>query len=106
MWDDQTRLNRQQRVYGLASYYLVQDALSVYGVRDPLNPLYQLALGERTDGIPTQQGAAWVRDYPSGAVAVNPSATPQPVTFSGHPAMTLPPFSAVIWAGPHQTRSW
>ena len=106
VWDDQQRLTRSQRVYGLASYLLVQTTLSVYGVRGPLNPLYQTNLGDKDEGEPIAQGAAWTREYPSGDVAVNPSAAPAKVAFNGYPNLTLPPFTAAILAGKRVIRSW
>lgn len=106
VWDDREPLTASQRVYGLASYLLVQTQLSVYGVSNPLNSLYHLNLGDRDQGTPTQQGPAWTREYPSGDVAVNPSARPATVTFTGHPALTLPPFSAAILASTGTVRSW
>ena len=44
------RLTHAQRVYGLASYLLVQTALSVYGVHGPLNPLYRDQPRRQDDG--------------------------------------------------------
>ena len=99
-------MTRSERIYGLASYLLIQTALSVYGVRSPLNPLYRIDLGDKDDGEPVQQGAAWTRQYPSGSVAVNPSAISATVSLSGQPPLTLPPFSAVILAGERTVRSW
>ncbi len=106
VWDDQQRLTRAQRVYGLAGYLLVQTQLSVYGVRGPLNPLYEINLGDKDAGEPIAQGAAWTREYPSGDVAVNPSAAPATVAFNGYPKLTLPPFTAAILAGKRVIRSW
>ncbi len=106
VWDDEPGLDRAQRVYGLASYFLIQDALSVYGAYNPLNPLYRISLGDRTDGVPEQQGAAWVRKFDTGSVAVNPSAQSVKVTLSGHADVTLPPGSAVILAGSRIISSW
>ena len=105
VWDDRESLTHAQRVYGLASYLLVQTALSVYGVHGPLNSLYQINLGDRDTGTPTHQGEAWTRQYPSGEVAVNPSARPATVTFTGRPNVALPPFSAVIIHGSRIIRS-
>ena len=47
VWDDREPLTASQRVYGLASYLLVQTQLSVYGVSSPLNSLYHLNLGDK-----------------------------------------------------------
>jgi hypothetical protein len=105
VWDDRESLTQAQRVYGLASYMLVQTALSVYGVDGPLNPLYRISLGDKSQGTPTQQGPAWTRTYPSGDVAVNPSGVTTTVTFTGRPSISLPPFSAVIVDGSRIIRS-
>ena len=107
VWDDQRRLTRSQRVYGLASYLLVQTQLSVYGVRGPLNPLYQINLGDKDEGEPIAQGAAWTREYPSGDVAVNPSAAPAQ---GGLQRLSEPRpcrrSTAAILAGKRVIRSW
>jgi hypothetical protein len=106
VWDDQGSLDRSERVYGLASYLLVQTELSVYGARHPLSPLYRLNLGDKNDGTPTQQGTAWTRVYPSGEVAVNPAPATTTVKFTNGPTIDMPPFSAVIIAGSHTVQSW
>ena len=106
VWDDQRRLTRSQRVYGLASYLLVQTTLSVYGARGPLNPLYQINLGDKDEGEPIAQGAAWTREYPSGDVAVNPSAAPAKVAFNGIRSSPCRRSRRRFWPGKRVIRSW
>ncbi len=106
VWDDRPGgLTRAQRVYGLASYLLVQTSLSAYGAGNPLNPLYRTDVGDPNSGAPAQQGSAYVRQFTSGAVVVNPSGEPAHVTLSGGVALTVPPFAAVIRAGDTTIRS-
>jgi hypothetical protein len=83
-------------VFGLASYLLVSGLWSGYSGRPgPERTLYQL-----NPGVPSAapvQGDALVREFDSGAVAVNPGPAPATVQLPGQSgSMVLPAGSAVI----------
>ncbi|HEY0388545.1 MAG TPA: putative glycoside hydrolase [Gaiellales bacterium] len=97
VWDDEPRLTRAQRVFGLASYLLFSGPDSAYGVATgSQSALYHLDPGIPTD-VPITRDGAVVRAFESGAVAVNPSAAPAVVQLPGRASsFTLPPGGAVI----------
>jgi hypothetical protein len=96
VWDG-GRLDHQQRVFGLASYLLVSGLWSGYAVSPGPEPaLYRLNPGVPS-AAPIRQGAALVREFDSGAVAVNPGAAPATVQLPGENSpLVLPPGGAVI----------
>jgi hypothetical protein len=100
VWDDEPHLTHAQRVFGLASYYLIAvTPVSAYGVGpDSSDPLYRIALGANDASSPTQVDGVWVRTYSGGTVAVNPQPTPESVKL-GTRTVILPPMSAAIRVG-------
>jgi hypothetical protein len=96
IWDG-GELDHQQRVFGLASYLLVSGLWSGYAVvPGPERALYQLDPGVPS-AAPIQQGDALVREFDSGAVAVNPGPAPATVQLPGQSGpLVLPPDGAVI----------
>lgn len=97
VWDQEPRLDRAQRVFGLASYLLVSGPDSAYGVSlKHQQALYRLDPGQPTD-IPFRQNGAYLRAFASGAVAVNPGSAPAVVQLPGETqSFTLPAGAAVI----------
>ena len=96
VWDG-GELDHQQRVFGLASYLLVSGLWSGYSVL----PGTDRALYELNPGVPSaapiRQGDALVREFDSGAVAVNPGPAPAPVQLPGQSApLVVPAEGAVI----------
>jgi hypothetical protein len=100
VWDDEPGLTHAQRVFGLASYYLIAvTPVSAYGVgADSDDPLYRISLGANDETAPTQVGRVWVRSYSGGMVAVNPQSTAESVNL-GTKTVILPPVSAAIRVG-------
>jgi hypothetical protein len=96
VWDG-GKLDHQQRVFGLASYLLVSGLWSGYSVAPgPERALYQLNPG-LPSAAPIRQGDALVREFDSGAVAVNPGPAPATVQLAGQSAaLVLPAEGAVI----------
>jgi hypothetical protein len=84
-------------VFGLASYLLVSGLWSGYSVAPgPERALYQLNPG-LPSAAPIRQGDALVREFDSGAVAVNPGPAPATVQLAGQSAaLVLPAEGAVI----------
>ncbi|HET6848236.1 MAG TPA: putative glycoside hydrolase [Gaiellales bacterium] len=97
VWDDEPRLTRDQRIFGLASYLLVSGPASAYAVTPGHETsLYNLNPGLPTD-LPDRHDGAVVRAFDSGAVAVNPGAAPAVIELPGETrSFTLPPGGAVI----------
>ena len=100
VWDNEPHLTHAQRVFGLASYYLIAvTPVSVYGVgAGSSDPLYEISLGANDASSPTQVDGVWVRTYSGGMVAVNPQPTPESVNL-GTKTVILPPVSAAIRVG-------
>jgi hypothetical protein len=100
VWDDEPSLTHAQRVFGLASYYLIAvTPVSAYGVGpDSSDPLYRISLGANDESSPTQVHGVWVRTYSGGMVAVNPQSTAESVNL-GTKTVILPPVSAAIRVG-------
>ena len=96
VWDG-GKLDHQQRVFGLASYLLVSGLWSGYSVLPgPERALYELNPGVPS-AAPIRQGDALVREFDSGAVAVNPGPAPATVQLPGQSApLVLPAEGAVI----------
>jgi hypothetical protein len=89
-------------VYGLAAYLLVATPQGAYGLAEGAGPssLYDLDLGEPDPDVPAQQvGEAWLRTYPNGAAAVNPSDLPTELTLGKAGSITLPAGGAAIVVG-------
>ena len=74
LWEP-TNLPESQRVYALASYLLIAtNRRSAYGGPFPQTSTPgTLNVGVPPDTLATHVGQAWVRRYPNGVVAVNPS---------------------------------
>jgi hypothetical protein len=100
VWDNEPHLTHAQRVFGLASYYLIAvTPASAYGVGpDSSDPLYEISLGANDASSPTEVNGVWVRTYSGGMVAVNPQSTPELVSL-GTKTVILPPVSAAIRVG-------
>jgi hypothetical protein len=96
VWDG-GKLDHQQRVFGLASYLLVSGLWSGYSVLPGTErKLYELNLGVPA-AVPIRQGGALVREFDSGAVAVNPGPAPATVQLPGQSGpLVLPAEGAVI----------
>jgi hypothetical protein len=96
VWDG-GELDHQQRVFGLASYLLVSGLWSGYSVLPGTErKLYELNLGVPA-AVPIRQGGALVREFDSGAVAVNPGPAPATVQLPGQSGpLVLPAEGAVI----------
>jgi hypothetical protein len=94
VWQDQPA-HGSGVVYGLASYLLVATPTGAYG--GPVPP--GIDLGTPPDTPPTLAGAAWVRAYPRGAVAVNPSHKAVTVEMGSVGSVILPPDTAAISDG-------
>jgi len=107
VWDDEHRLTREQRVFGLASYLLVSGQASAYAaVPGRFTALYDLNPGIPAD-LPVRRDGALVRAFDSGAVAVNPGDAPAVVELPGQTrSFTLPPGGAVIDVGGKLTVSY
>jgi hypothetical protein len=89
-------------VYGLAAYLLVATPRGAYGLApgSAPAPLYDLDLGAPDpDVVAEQVGEAWMRTYPNGAVAVNPSDLPTELTLGDAGEITLPAGGAAVAVG-------
>jgi hypothetical protein len=96
VWDDQSRLTRDQAVFGLASYLLVSGPLSTYGVHyDEANPIYQIDPGT-ADAPATVTDGVYVRQFADATVAVNPGPTRQTVQLPTVGKVTIEPGEALI----------
>ena len=100
---DRGQLTRAQAVYGLAGFLLVQiPRSSAYVAPDPPgSPLYAIQPGTPPDTPPMQRGPVWLRTYPNGMVAVNPSTVAATVTLGGAGQVVIGPESAAIETGGH-----
>jgi hypothetical protein len=95
-WIDDAGADPGRRVFGLASYLLVTGPLSSYGPPAGADDvLYDIDLGQPT-GDPAKQGAAWVRMFENGAVAVAPGEQGAGVDLPGQGTVEIPPGGAVI----------
>jgi len=98
VWDG-GRLDRTQRVFGLASYLLVSGLGASYAVApDGDRDRYQLDPGLPT-GDPVDDSGVWTRQFESGAVAVNPGPVDGVVDLPGANGVTVPAGGAVIDVG-------
>ncbi len=100
---DRGPLSRAQAVYGLAGFLLVQiQRSSAYVAPDPAgSPLYAIQPGKPPDSPPVQQGPVWLRTYPNGMVAVNPSNIAATVTLGAAGQVVMGPESAAIETNGH-----
>jgi hypothetical protein len=100
---DDPGLTRGQTIYGLASFMLVAiPRPSAYvGTASASSPIYQISPGAAPWTPATKHGEIWVRPYPNGVVAVNPSDVPGSVSMGSAGRVTIPPRSAAIEAGGH-----
>ena len=100
---DRGPLSRAQAVYGLAGFLLVQiQRSSAYVAPDPAgSPLYAIQPGKPSDNPPVQQGPVWLRTYPNGMVAVNPSNIAATVTLGAAGQVVMGPESAAIETNGH-----
>jgi len=109
VWDSGS-LDHAQRVFGLASYLLISDALfSAYGVDHPGSDarLYDLDPGVPSDPAPVVQNGVYVRTFEHGEVAVNPGALPADVQLASQSQpITMPPGGALIEANGKVTASF
>jgi hypothetical protein len=100
VWDHGP-LNRSERIFGLASYFLISDTLfSAYGV-DPGKDLslYHVNPGVPSEPAPRIQHGVYVRSFASGEVAVNPGPMVASVQVPGQAQpVTLSPGEALIEA--------
>jgi hypothetical protein len=100
---DDPGLTRDQAVYGLASFMLVAipRGSAYVGSGGAGSPIYRISPGAAPTTPATRDGEVWVRTYPNGTVAVNPSDTPGSVSMGSAGGVTLPPRSAAIETGGH-----
>lgn len=100
---DDPGLTRAQAIYGLASFMLVAipRGSAYVGTAPASSPIYQIAPGALPATPATKDGEVWVRTYPNGVVAVNPSDVPGRVSMGSAGRVTIPPRSAAIEAGGH-----
>ncbi|HEX5559647.1 MAG TPA: hypothetical protein VFX13_18695 [Gaiellales bacterium] len=100
---DDPGLNREQAVYGLASFMLVAipRGSAYVGAAAASSPIYQISPGAVPTTPATKDGDVWVRRYPNGVVAVNPSDIGGSVSMGSAGRVTIPPRSAAIEAGGH-----
>jgi hypothetical protein len=102
---DGDSLDQQQRIYGLASYMLVSGLGSAYGVSPRgARSLYDLDPGPPTAN-PVRKNGVYMREFQSGAVAVNPGPLDATVELPGRSPLEMPAGSAVIDVGGHLTTS-
>jgi hypothetical protein len=102
VFESGTDAGGKRDVYGLAAYLLVATPRGAYGLAPgaTVSPLYDLDLGAPDpDVLAVQVGEAWMRTYPDGAVAVNPSDLPTALTLGKAGTITLPPGGAAIAVG-------
>jgi hypothetical protein len=108
VWDG-GKLTRSERIFGLASYLLISDALySAYGVTSGAQQsLYNLNPGGPSEPAPVQQDGAYVRTFASGEVAVNPGPLAASLQVPGRDQpVTVPPNAAFILANGRLTTSF
>jgi hypothetical protein len=100
---DDPGLNRDQTIYGLASFMLVAvpRGSAYVGTGGAGSPIYQISPGAVPATPATKDGGVWVRKYPNGVVAVNPSDIAGSVSLGSAGRVTIPPRSAAIEAGGH-----
>jgi hypothetical protein len=100
---DDPGLNRGQTIYGLASFMLVAvpRGSAYVGTGGAGSPIYQISPGAVPATPATKDGGVWVRKYPNGVVAVNPSDIAGSVSLGSAGRVTIPPRSAAIEAGGH-----
>jgi hypothetical protein len=100
---DDPGLNRDQAVYGLASFMLVAipRASAYVGTVPASSPIYRISPGAPPTTPATKDGEVWVRTYPNAVVAVNPSDIAGSVAMGSAGQVTLPPRSAAIESGGH-----
>jgi hypothetical protein len=95
VWEAHPAAGAPGRVYGLAGYLLVATPTGAYGGPLPGD----VNLGTPPDTPPIRAGRAWLRVYPGGVVAVNPSPSPVVVRLGSLGPVRLPAASAAIAAG-------
>jgi hypothetical protein len=100
---DDPGLNRDQSIYGLASFMLVAipRGSAYIGAAAASSPIYQISPGAAPTTPATKHGEVWVRTYPNAVVAVNPSDIAGSVSMGSAGHVTIPPRSAAIESGGH-----
>jgi Hypothetical glycosyl hydrolase family 15 len=109
VWESGPDPGPDRDVYGLAAYLLVATPEGAYGLAPgtAATSLYDLDLGAPDPDVLAQQvGEAWVRTFPHGATAVNPSDLPTVLTLGDAGTITLPPEAAAIAVGSRLVTSY
>ena len=95
VWENHPAAQRARRLYGLAGYLLVATPTGAYGGPD----VGGVDLGPPPDTPPIRSGDAWLRAYPRGVVAVNPSPGDVTVSMGAAGKVTLPSGTAAVAVG-------